>query len=120
MEPDQDVRDTILLLVNACNDYQIRALTLNSVLRALQLHPAGKRNSLCDCELRAEVLKAYNNAEAIVKHQAKGVVSAFEGSGPFLDVLTQFATRHYLDFEEIAMGMRFDEQGEAGFGRTHH
>jgi len=108
MEPDQDVRDAILLLVNACNDYQIRALTLSSVLRTLQLYPAGKRNILCECELQAEVLKAYNSSEAIVKHQAKGVVSALEGSGPFLDALTQFATRHYLDFEKIAMGMRFD------------
>ncbi len=105
MELDQDVRDAILLLVNACNDYQIRALTLTSVLRTLKLYGAEKRESLCECELDAEVRKAYNDAEARVKREAKEVVSALEGTKPFLEAVTKFSTRHYLDSWQTFLGV---------------
>ena len=101
MENDRDVRDRILLLFNACNDYQARYLALASAFRALQRYPAEKRNSLCEYELQAEALKAYNEAEATVEAQAKEVKSALEGSGSFLEAVTKFATRHYVEFEEF-------------------
>ena len=94
-------RDGILLLVNACNDYQIRNLALVAAFRALQKRHAEKRHSLCECDLQAEALKAYNDAEATVIAQAKDIKLALEGSGPFLDVLTKFATRHYSEFEQF-------------------
>ncbi len=99
MENDRDIRDRILMLVNACNDYQIRYLALASMFRTLQ--PGAKTNGLCECELQSEALKAYNDAEASVEAQAREVKSAPEGSGPFLEPLTKFATRHYSEFEKF-------------------
>ena len=64
MSADRDVRDAILLLVNACNDYQTRCLALASAFRALQKYPAELRDSLCESDLQAEALRAYNDAEA--------------------------------------------------------
>jgi hypothetical protein len=101
MRKNADVRDAMLLLVNACNDYQTRYLALAAAFRALQLYPVDQRVSICECDLQAEALKAYNDAEAAVEAQAKEVKSALEGSGPFLDVLTKFATRHYSEFEQF-------------------
>ncbi len=73
MSADRDVRDAILLLVNACNDYQTRYLALASAFRALQKYPAEMRDSLRESDLQAEALKAYNDAEATVEAQAKEV-----------------------------------------------
>ena len=101
MSTDRDVRDAILLLVNACNDYQTRYLALASAFRALQKYPAEMRDSLCESDLQAAALKAYNDAETTVEAQAKEVKSALEGSEPFLDVLTKFATRHHLELEKF-------------------
>jgi hypothetical protein len=101
MRNNADMRDAILLLVNACNDYQTRYLAIASAFRALQKYPAERRISLCESDLQAEALKAYNDAEATVEAQAKKVKSALGGSGPFLDVLTEFATRHYSEFEQF-------------------
>jgi hypothetical protein len=64
MSTDRDVRDAILLLANACNDYQTRNLALASAFRALQLYPDDGRVSLCESDLQAQALKAYNDAEA--------------------------------------------------------
>lgn len=102
MGTDRDTRDAILLLVNACNDYQIRCLVLTSAFRALQL-----RVDPCECDVQAETLKAYNDAEAIVEAQTKEVKAALEGSAPFLEALTKFATRHYLDFEHLLPRTQF-------------
>ena len=101
MESDKDVRDAILLLVNACNDYQMRSLALSMAFRALQLYPTEKRDGLCERELQAEVLKAYNIAEIRVGIEAQDIKSALDGSGPFLELLTKFASRHYSEFEQI-------------------
>lgn len=101
MGNDRDVRDAILLLVNACNAYQIRNLALVSAFRALQLRQNKKQGSLSESELQAEALKAYNDAEATVEAQAREVKSALEGSGPFLEFLTKFATRHYSELERF-------------------
>ncbi len=101
MSADRDVRDAILLLVNACNDYQTRCLALASAFRALQKYPAELRDSLCESDLQAEALRAYNDAEATVQAQAREIKSALEGSEPFLDVLTKFATGHYSEFEQF-------------------
>jgi hypothetical protein len=100
MKNNEDLRNVILLLVHACNDYQTRYLALASAFRALQKYPVEMRGSICECELQAEALKAYKDAEATVEAQAKGIKSALKGSGPILDVLTKFATRHYLEFEQ--------------------
>lgn len=36
-----------------------------------------------ECEIQAEALKAYNDAEATVEAQAKEVKSALQGAGPY-------------------------------------
>ncbi|MGB2625431.1 MAG: hypothetical protein WAK20_01470 [Candidatus Acidiferrum sp.] len=94
MSTDRDVRDAILLLVDACNNYQKRNLALTSAFRSLQLS-----DNLSECDIQAEALKAYNNADAAVEAQAKEIKSVLQGSGPFLEVLTKFATQHYTEFE---------------------
>ena len=96
MKNDRDARDAILLLVDACNDYQIRSLTLSAAFRGLQL-----RANPCECELQSEILKAYKHAEALVEGETKEIKSALEGSGPFLEVLKTFATRHYSEFAQF-------------------
>ena len=96
MEADRDIRDALLLLVDACNDYQKRNLALTSAFGALQLGA-----NVNECDIQAEALKAYDDAEATVEAQAQEVKSKLEGSGPFLEVLTEFATRHYTEFEQF-------------------
>ncbi len=83
MENDKDLREAILLVVNACNDYQTRNLALTSALRAAQRNPAKKWDGLSECELQAEILKTYDNAEARVEIEAKEVKLALEGADPF-------------------------------------
>ena len=98
MENDRDVRDAILLLVNASNDYQTRNLALASAIRAFQRDHAEEEFTLCE-DLQSAALIASTDAEATVEAQTKEVKSAFDGSGPSLDALTKFSTRLYLDFE---------------------
>jgi len=103
MKPDRDVRDAILMLVHACNDYQLRSLAIRSAIVALRLSSSGSRRKLTRLEVEAEVSKAYKQNETMVERQAKEVKAALQGSGPFLDCLIKFANRHYLDHEKIRL-----------------
>jgi hypothetical protein len=98
MTTNRDERDAILMLVNACNAYEIRSLALSSALIAMREYPREKRQSLSKADLKGEAAKAYTFAQANVEQQTKTVKVALEGSGPFLETLPKFATRHYLDF----------------------
>jgi hypothetical protein len=69
MKTNRDVRDAILMLVHACNDYQLRSLAMSSAIVAIQLLPAEQRTNLTRLEVQAEVLKAYKEAETVVEQQ---------------------------------------------------
>ncbi len=99
MKTGRDVRDAILMLVDACNDSQVRTLAMSSAIAEIQLLPPEQRAKLTRFEVQTEVLNAYKQAQTVVAQQAKQVKRALKGSGPFLKPLIKFANRHHLDQE---------------------
>jgi hypothetical protein len=79
---NRDEQEAILMLVNACNDYQAQILSLSYALVALLHYPTGNLANFSRTEVEREVLSASKEFEAIVRPQARDVPVGGPESNP--------------------------------------
>jgi hypothetical protein len=93
---DRELREGILLLVQACKLWQSRAVASSTALSRFIDVPRRKRAALTAKALRSVADDARLHGTAIATQQAASLEQALSGSNEFLDALRLYAFKHFL------------------------
>lgn len=94
-EADRDIRNAILLLLQACKMYQIRAASLNGTLKAIMELPPAKRSSLTLADFHADIAMLMEQVKLHVDKESEQLVKALRDSSDFLWPLRTYASQQF-------------------------
>jgi hypothetical protein len=92
MQDDRDLRNAILLLVQACKLHKARALTSGAVLSSLMDFPPTKWAEVTPQFVSGEIARLRPEVEALGHKEGQQIEAALNGSGAFLEALRVYAS----------------------------
>jgi hypothetical protein len=95
MENDRELRNVILILLQACEKWQLRALSMNSALTWIAALPPNTRAALTPEQIGARVANFREEAYPIVEKHAAQLTEALSGDKPFLPALQIYASQQF-------------------------
>jgi hypothetical protein len=94
-ENDRDLRDILIILVEACKKHHLRAMTLNTCLTWMIELPPNSRAALTLAQLEAQCAKFQEAAAPIVDKRAPQLEQVLSGDKPFLEALRIYASEQH-------------------------
>jgi hypothetical protein len=95
LDKERDLRNVIVILVEALKLYKARAYTTDKLLTALMGLPPTKRAELTTAYVNSEATRLRLEFDDAAKKEAVHVEKALSGSGEFVDALRLYASRQH-------------------------
>jgi hypothetical protein len=95
MATDRQLRNVILILVDAVRLYKARAYTANDLLNTLMVLPPTKRAETTPQSLQSDANRIRAKFEQDASREAQQVIKALEGDGDYYFALQIYASKQH-------------------------